>query len=279
MPELPEVETMRRGIEDVAGALIQRVRRPACRRKPLEITPGLSTFRRRVEGQRVAGVERAGKRVVLRLASDDRIVFEPRMTGLVLRVDPPTAEHLRFRLDFRTPDGDETEILYWDRRGLGKIHLFSAPAYQEMLLASLGPDALDVTGDLLRDRLGRSVRAVKVALLDQKAIAGIGNLYAAEILHVARIHPNRRCVRLSRRQWDALAAATRTVLSEAIQYEGSTLSDGTYRNALNRAGGYQNQHRVYGKEGKPCPRCRDASIRRSILGQRATFYCAKCQKA
>lgn len=270
---------MRRGIVDVAGAVIQRARRTACQRKPLEITPPLSRFRRRVEGRRIVRTDRAGKRVVLCLESGDRIVFEPRMTGLVLRVDPPTAEHLRFRLDLTLPGGIEAELYYWDRRGLGKIHLFSALAYEENLLATLGPDALDVTGEVLRARLGRSARAVKVALLDQQAIAGIGNLYAAEILHVARIHPNRRCERLSRRQWEELAAATREVLSEAIQYEGSTLSDGTYRNALNQAGGYQNRHRVYGKAGKPCPRCRGASIRRIVQAGRATFYCPACQKA
>jgi formamidopyrimidine-DNA glycosylase len=119
---------------------------------------------------------------------------------------------------------------------------------------------------------------VKVALLDQRAVAGIGNLYASEILHAAGIHPARPCRRLTRGQWERIAAAAREVLETAICCEGSTLSDGTYRNALNGEGGYQNHHRVYAKAGVQCSRrgCRGV-IRRIVQAQRSTFFCATCQ--
>jgi formamidopyrimidine-DNA glycosylase len=120
---------------------------------------------------------------------------------------------------------------------------------------------------------------VKVALLDQKVVAGIGNLYASEILHLAQVHPGRRCDRVTRAQWAAIADATRAVLEDAIHYEGSTLGDGTYRNALNQEGGYQNHHRVYDRAGEECARCGPQSVvKRIVQAQRATFFCAVCQR-
>src|SRR3990172_13377330 len=115
MPELPEVETMRRGILGIVGARIEDVERVACRRKPIAIAPRIDRFRRRAVGRMIRDVGRAGKRVVVRLDSGDAIVLEPRMTGLILVTDPPSREHLRFRCAL---SGNGTrELLYWDRRG------------------------------------------------------------------------------------------------------------------------------------------------------------------
>lgn len=277
MPELPEVETMRRGILSAVGSHITTASRPRCLKRPIEFNPSFPTFRRRVEGTTVSQVCRAGKRVVIWLDSDEALVIEPRMTGLVLVQDAPTREHLRLRLDL--VDGPISEIYYWDRRGLGSVRLFSADAFAEQFgLENLGPDALTISAEEYRRRLGKSQREIKVALLDQRAVAGIGNLYAAEILHVAKIHPQRCCNALTKKHWQALADSTQAVLTEAIRYEGSTLSDGTYRNALNKQGGYQNQHRVYARAGMPCPRCRGSLIERIVQSQRATFFCGRCQK-
>jgi formamidopyrimidine-DNA glycosylase len=292
MPELPEVETMRRGISGIVGSRINSVERVVCRRRPIAIAPRIDRFRRRAIGRVICDVGRVGKRVVVQLDSDDAIVLEPRMTGLVLVADPPTPDHLRFRCTLvgvpalagpgqppkgGTPTG---ELLYWDRRGLGSVRLFSPKEFAAAFgHDKLGPDALAMTGELFRDRLGASQRAVKVALLDQRAVAGIGNLYASEILHLAGIHPARRCSRITRAQWQAIADATRTVLEAAIRYEGSTLGDGTYRNALNQIGGYQNHHRVYDKAGQTCSLCGHGSqIVRIVQAQRSTFYCPACQK-
>lgn len=268
---------MRRGILGVVGARIERAERTACPRKPIAITPRIDRFRRRVAGRVIREVGRAGKRVVLRLDSDDAIVIEPRMTGLVLVADPPDPQYLRFRLALS--GNGIGALLYWDRRGLGSVRLFAPKEFAAAFgPEKLGPDGLTITAEALCMRLRFSRRAVKVALLDQRAVAGIGNLYASEILHVAGIHPARRCDKMTRAQWQAVADAAHAVLEEAIRYEGSTLGDGTYRNALNREGGYQNHHRVYAKAGQRCPSCRSGRIKRIVQAQRSTFFCPKCRR-
>lgn len=270
---------MRRGVLGVVGARIRDVERVACRRRPIAIAPRIDQFRRRTVGRTIRDVGRVGKRVVVRLDSGDSIVLEPRMTGLVLVADPPSREHLRFRCALTCANGTR-ELLYWDRRGLGSVRLFSPEEFESAFgPEKLGPDALAMTAELLKARLDGSRRAVKVALLDQRAVAGIGNLYASEILHLAHVHPAARCDRLTRDQWQRIADATREVLETAIRYEGSTLGDGTYRNALNQEGRYQNHHRVYDRAGTSCPRCADGSqIVRIVQAQRSTFFCAACQR-
>ena len=265
---------MRRGIAAIAGSRIAGIERLRCKRRPIAIEP--RNLSRRVAGSRIAEVGRLGKRVVLRLEGGERLIFEPRMTGLVLVGDPPTREHLRLRLDLN--GGPIPHVWYWDRRGLGSVRLLSEAQFAERLgNGHLGPDALAVSADELRLRLGGSRRAIKVALLDQRAVAGIGNLYASEILHLARVHPAKRCDLLTLPQWEAIHTHLLAVLRLAIRYEGSTLSDGTYRNALNQAGGFQNHHRVYDRAGDPCQQCSRGQIIRIVQAQRATFYCPTCQ--
>jgi len=274
MPELPEVETMRRGVLGALGRRVVDVSKPRCLKKPIEISPSLPQFRRRVRGATIAELGRAGKRVVIWLDTEDAIVVEPRMTGLLLVVDPPTKDHLRWRMQLE----GGIEILYWDRRGLGNVRLFSRSEFEQRFGPDrLGPDALKITVEDYCHQLGRSQREIKPALLDQRAVAGIGNLYASEILHVAGIHPQRRCSAMTAPQWQALTAATQQVLAEAIRYEGSTLGDGTYRNALNQQGSYQNKHQVYSRAGESCLRCKTSKIRRLVQTQRSTFFCPKCQ--
>lgn len=276
MPELPEVETMRRGILFAVGRRIAEVGREPCRLRAIEVRPTLAVFRKRAIGQTISAVDRVGKRVVLRLESGDSIIFEPRMTGLVLVADPPDVEHLRFRVDLAGKG--LPSFWFWDRRGLGSIRLLSERQFAtELGNDRLGPDALALTPESLRVRLSSSRRAIKVALLDQRAVAGIGNLYASEILHLAGIHPAHRCDRLPRAGWERVHAATLEVLNLAILHEGSTLSDGTYRNVLNQSGGYQNHHRVYDRAGEACPTCANGEIIRVVQAQRATFFCPRCQ--
>lgn len=277
MPELPEVETMRRGAEPIVGSTVADIIRLPCRRKPIQISPRIDTLRKRIVDRTVSAVDRIGKRVVVRLDSTDALIFEPRMTGLVLLDGAPTTEHLRVRLDL--VDGDAPHLYYWDRRGLGNVTLLRENELKERFQSgALGPDALAVTAAELRERLRGSRRAIKVALLDQKVVAGVGNLYASEILHLAGVHPEARCDRLSKSQFERIHQRQLEVLELAIRYEGSTLSDGTYRNALNDPGGYQNHHRVYDREGDACPSCGDGTIRRIVQAQRATFFCPQCQK-
>ena len=276
MPELPEVETMRRGVLPIVGSRIDLAERPLCKRRPILLTPRIDAFDRRVRGKRIADVGRRGKRVMLWLCDGQVIVIEPRMTGLVLLSDPPTDDHLRLRL--KLSDGPNRQLLFWDRRGLGTVRLLNANEVASVVDAKLGVDALLISADQLREKLGHSRRPIKVALLDQSAVAGIGNLYASEILFVAGIDPRTRCDRLSKSQWSRIQQATVEVLSEAIRHEGSTLSDGTYRNVLNDAGGYQNYHRVYDCGGDDCIRCGIGQIRRIVQAQRSSFFCPVCQR-
>ncbi len=270
---------MVRGIRPhVAGREIESVRRCRCSCKPLLIEPGIRSISRRVVGAVITTARRIGKRVVLELSTGDSFVIEPRMTGLTLLSDPPDRGHLRFEWQLAGA-GRYKSLWFWDRRGLGTIRLFSSDQLlRELGPARLGPDALALNETGWRERCSRTGRAIKSAMLDQKWVAGIGNLYASEILHAARIHPECPADQLKPRQIGRLAVAVCDVLSEAIRQEGSTLGDGTYRNALNQAGGYQNQHRVYARAGDRCPTCGRAQIRRIVQNQRSTFFCPACQR-
>ena len=256
---------MCRGLAGVVGLRIVAATLPRSRVRPLSVRPAGAVLVRRLAGRTIAGVHRRGKRVVI----------EPRMTGQMLVVDPPTEEHVR--LVVQLAGGAVHRFLFWDRRGLGTIRLLDDRGLEAACgAAKLGPDGLVVTGDDLAAGLGRSRRAVKAALLDQRAVAGIGNIYASEILHRVAIHPRTSCRRIRRDDWERIAVATRRVLAEAVALEGSSIGDETYRTADSRPGRAQKRHRVYDREGKPCRRCR-TPIERIVLAQRATFFCPACQ--
>ena len=279
---------MRRGIAAAIGMRIDTVELPRGRLRPISIEPGPGPLADGLHGGVIRAAERFGKRLALEVcqppghgstaASGRRwLVIEPRMTGLLLVAEPPTVEHVRLRLSGHGPGRRRQELIFWDRRGLGTLRLVDAGGLERLCGPErLGPDALTITADELAARLKGSQRAVKVALLDQRAVAGVGNLYAAEILFGAGISPRARCSQLSRPRWNRLQAVMKEVLEEAVELEGSTLSDATYRTALNEPGRYQSRHQVYGREGQACPSCGTA-IRRIVQAQRSTFYCPQCQ--
>lgn len=279
MPELPEVETMVRGIRSsVEGRTIVSVRACPCECRPMLIEPSLNDIDLRVRGQEIVSVRRRAKRVLMELGSGDTFVIEPRMTGLMLLDEPPSEAHLRVEWRLKRSK-EKTRLWFWDRRGLGTIRLLD-PQQREQVLGPdrLGPDALEISEAEWKTMCGRTTSVIKVALLDQKKVSGIGNLYASEILHVSKIAPETRACDLKPIQIRRMAEATTEILNTAIRYEGSTLSDGTYRNALNKSGGYQNAHRVYDREGEKCLTCNRGTIVRIVQGQRSTFFCRVCQK-
>lgn len=278
MPELPEVETMVRGIREVVeGQVISDFRKCPCSCKPISLKPGLKSIRSRVIDQTIVSVRRLAKRVVLDLESEDSFVIEPRMTGLMLLSNPPDSGHLRLEWVLQKRRSKRS-LWFWDRRGLGTVRLYrKAELLTELGANKLGPDALVISLTDLKARCLKTSRAIKVALLDQKMIAGIGNLYASEILHLSQIHPERQANHLSISEVQKMHNAMKRILKTAIRYEGSTLGDGTYRNALNQSGGYQNHHRVYKQEGNACKSCKGAQIVRIVQAQRSTFYCPCCQ--
>lgn len=278
MPELPEVEMMRRGLLPIVGRIIDGVIYPPIPYKPIQIQPHPDGLATRCQGKKIVAVERIAKRVLVRLCSDDRIVLQPKMAGIVMLADPPSVQHTRvvFRLRGRKPP---MQFLYWDRRGLGTVGLWSPEKVEQQLGSQrLGPDALAIGASEFARRIRASRREVKVALLDQQIVAGVGNIYAAEILMASRIHPQFRCNQLSKRQCSKIHQEMIRILLDAIDQEGSTLSDGTYRNAINGEGSYQNQHLVYDREGQDCSRCRRGVVQRIVQAQRSTFFCPICQK-
>jgi formamidopyrimidine-DNA glycosylase len=278
LPELPEVETMVRGIRDHV------LKRPiksmiACPNdcKSISLTPSLAVIRRKVVGRTFLAARRLGKRIVFEISDGSHLVIEPRMTGLMLLSDPPDVEHLRLRWDFDGP-GQYRSLWFWDRRGLGTVTWFPSGSLEAKYNSrSIGPDALEMTPADWQQRCQATGREIKVVLLDQKVVAGIGNLYASEILHQAAINPTAAANRLSRAALEKLAAAVKSVLQRAVECEGSTLGDGTYRNALNKNGNYQNHHRAYMREGETCLTCRKNPILRIVQAQRSTFFCPHCQ--
>lgn len=271
---------MRRGIAAVVGLRIAAAEFPRGTRRPIAVRPMPEVLARALAGRRIAATERFGKRLGLELAPGGGaprqwLLIEPRMTGLMLVAPPPTTNHVRLVLTLesrRVP-----RLLFWDRRGLGTVKLVDERGLEAACgRERLGPDGLAVTGGELAARLGASRRAVKVALLDQKAVAGIGNIYAAEILFQAAIDPRVACRRLNADAWEKIAATARRLLATAVRLEGSTIGDATYKTADNRSGRFQHRHRVYGREGQPCRRC-GGTIERIVQAQRSTFFCPGCQ--
>jgi formamidopyrimidine-DNA glycosylase len=241
----------------------------------------------------VTALDRFGKYLVARLDDGSRLVLHLGMTGQVfasgvssvrLRLRAParaarSAEaqparpdaHTHLRLAFADPG---PQVWLRDVRKLGKA-LWLPPGAASPRLERLGADALAVRGaDLHRASRGRRV-AVKSLLLDQGVIAGVGNIYADEALHRARVRPTRPAGRLTRLECERIAAALRSVLTRAIATGGSTVNDFVAPDG--RDGAYQDEHDVYAREGQPCRAC-GASIRRVVIGQRSAHYCRRCQR-
>jgi formamidopyrimidine-DNA glycosylase len=270
---------MVRGIRPfVVGRPIERVLRCRCRFRPISIRPRFDVLAKRLAGKMIENVSRLGKRVVLTVSGGSAVVIEPRMTGLMLLSDPPDLDHLR--LEWRLGGkGKYPSLWFWDRRGLGTVRLFAPGEIdRDLKTNTVGPDALEMTIEAWRRCCEATARAIKVVLLDQRAVAGIGNLYASEILHLCKIDPTRRADRLKPAELLRLNDAVRLVLEAAIRDEGSTLSDATYRTALNENGRYQSKHRVYGRAGELCLTCSKGAIRRIVQAQRSTFFCPECQR-
>lgn len=269
---------MRRGLFPIVGHTIRRVEFPPIPYRPITVGPSPAELAARARSKKILAIDRIAKRVLIRLDSQDTIVIQPKMAGIVLLTAPPSDCHTRVVFHLQGLSRHD-RFIYWDRRGLGTIRIMDTEEYARYLGPDrLGPDASQVDFTTLYNRFRTSKKEVKVALMDQRLLSGIGNLYAAEILYAAKVNPLARCHEISVGRWRRIHAETIRILTEAIEKEGSTLSDGTYRSAINGEGSYQNQHQVYDREGLPCPRSSRHQIHRIIQGQRSTFFCPQCQK-
>ena len=273
VPELPEVETVRRMLDErVRGRRIRAVALSGLGlREP--VPAGLA---RRLRGRAVRRVDRLGKYLLVRLDGGLTLLSHLGMTGRWLLPDRggwPESRHLHVRVTF----SDGTRLCYEDARRFGLLRLVpTREVARDPALARLGPDpvAEPPTGGSLRAAAAGSRVAVKTFLLDQRRIAGLGNIYASEVLHRSGVDPRRRTGGLSAAEWARVAAAIRRVLAEAIARQGTTVSD--YRTVGNEPGGYGPMLRVYDRAGEPCRRC-GGPIRRLVQAGRSTYFCPACQ--
>ena len=278
MPELPEVETVRRGLQTtVVGRRIEGVevgRERVVRRTSREaLITGLTDTV-------VEQADRRGKYLLLPLDSGDSVMVHLRMSGqLVLAAggaERPPHTHVVMHLD------DGNEAWFVDPRTFGEVVVYDPDRVGEVLpeVARLGVDPIADRFELrdFRRTLRSTRRALKPLLLDQHVIAGIGNIYADETLHRARLRPARPADSLDARASRRLHDAIGTVLREAIAAGGSTLADAQYVDLMGDGGSYQDDHRVYGRAGERCPTCGRGWIRRTVSGGRGTHYCPVCQR-
>ena len=275
MPELPEVETVRRGLAlKISG---RRIVRAELRRLDLR-RPFPPALAERLDGAQIGALGRRGKYILIELDADGVLLLHLGMSGRVTvgNAALPAAphDHMVLTLD------DDTVIRFNDPRRFGLIdYVRRGEAARHPLLARLGPEPLEASfdGAYLASKLAGKLTPIKAALLDQRIVAGLGNIYVCEALYRAGLSPKRLAASIGRRRADRLAAAIKSVLTEAIAAGGSSVRD--YVQADGELGYFQHHWAVYGREGEPCPGCNCAEgVRRIAQSGRSTFYCAKRQR-
>jgi formamidopyrimidine-DNA glycosylase len=278
MPELPEVEVVRRDLSPVVeGRTIVAVE--VGHDRAVRRAPSRAEFTDDLTGRAVAGVDRVGKFLVVRLAGPGgaAVVVHLGMSGQLRVVDPPdVARRVHTHVVWTLEDGREVHFV--DPRTFGQMWIAPAAGGRPDALAHLGPDALDELTEhgLACALAGRRV-AVKTRLMDQTALAGLGNIYTDEILFLAGVAPTRPSGTLAGDEIRTVVGATRSVLRAAIAARGSTLADAQYVDARGRPGTYQHQHAVHARAGEPCRRC-GATLTRLRMGGRTASYCPGCQR-
>lgn len=284
MPELPEVETVRRGLaERVVGRRIERVEigrlRSVRRTGPERVITGLT-------GRTLTRADRRGKYIVCTLDSGESMMVHLRMSGQLLidPVDEPRPAHSHVNLEL-SPTGESAtveELRFVDPRTFGEVVVFGPDDAERVVpeLDRLGPDPIADGLSLhdVRRRLATTRRGVKALLLDQTVIAGIGNIYGDEILHRAGINPLRPANRIGRGPAERLHRAIDEVLRDAVAAGGSTLRDAQYVDLLGQSGSFQESHRVYGRAGQTCLTCERGRVRSATVAGRTTHWCGVCQR-
>ncbi|MFC2046470.1 bifunctional DNA-formamidopyrimidine glycosylase/DNA-(apurinic or apyrimidinic site) lyase [Chloroflexota bacterium] len=270
MPELPEVETIARGLRapllgrTVTGVTVHWPRTVA--------QPAVDEFKARMAGRRVVAVGRRGKYVVIGL-DGGFLLIHLKMSGRlrVVSAEEPADKHTHtiFHLD------DGRELRFQDVRKFGRVHLVDDPA---QVTTALGPEPLDDGFSLamFRGLLERRSGRLKSLLMNQEFLAGLGNIYADEALYAAGLHPLRKADSLTAAEQACLYDSIRRVLGRAVTGRGTTLDDGGYLDAEGRAGAYQEELAVYRRTGEPCRRC-GSPVERMIIGGRSSHFCPSCQ--
>lgn len=267
MPELPEVETVRKQLEaQILGAKINKIE---VREQKIFIGDS-----RRLHGDVITSAARLGKYLFVYFASKRGLVIHLKMTGRLVLDDDfyHSAKHTRVVINLE----DGRKIYYWDTRKFGYLRLSEDIGSEYSKLAKkLGPEPWDITALELMRKLKRTGRAIKEAILDQSMLAGAGNIYANDGLWLAGIDPRRKANSLKLAEVKKLRVSLITVLARGLATGGA--SDNTYRDFYGGQGSYQNEFLVYGRTGDPCNNCGE-KLSRIVVGGRGTWVCSKCQK-
>lgn len=291
MPELPEVEVTRRAL--VPYLVGRRIRDVVTTKQSYFFLTSPRRLKERLSGRRVVELERHGKYLVGRLDDGARLLLHLGMTGQLFVAGSKSARLLLsdhqstlepeqqpdFRPDRHThlvlsfSDG-APDVYFRDIRKFGKVALLE-PGEDDSRLEKLGIDALTARGPDFHAAARSRKSPVKSLLLEQSVVAGIGNIYADEALFFAGIRPTRAASSVTKDEYDAIATAVRRVLRRAIVRGGSSIDDFVRPDGSD--GGYQNERKVYAREGEPCSRCK-TPIRRIVIGQRSSHYCLRCQR-
>lgn len=274
MPELPEVETVKRTLEGKILGLsfdIVKIMMPKIVR-----TPAAEDFAKLIQGKKVLKLGRRGKYILIHLSEEFTMVIHLRMTGQLIYCAPDREMVKHTHLIFNLNNG--MELRYVDIRQFGQVSLIPTPELNDFPgLGSLGPEPLEdeFTREFFKKELRNRRTKIKALLLDQTFLAGLGNIYVDEALHKAKIHPERLACTLNAREVSLLFQAIRDVLSEGIEHRGTSIKD--YVDAEGQSGGFQNRLQAYGREKKPCAHCGELITRKKVAG-RSSFYCPSCQK-
>jgi len=270
MPELPEVETTRRGVEPhVVGQVISEI---ILRRRDLRqpVTRGISA----IEGHRVEAVTRRSKYLLFTIQGAGTVLIHLGMSGSLRVVDP--GEEWRKHDHVGITLGNGKQLRFHDPRRFGLVLWFKGDPAAHPLLARLGPEPLGdgVTAEHLKAACARRSAAIKGVIMDASVVVGVGNIYASESLFRAGISPRTAARRLSRPRLEKLVTAIREVLADSIREGGTTLRD--FLNSEGNPGYFKQRLFVYDRKGEPCRVC-GTPIRHAVMGQRATYWCPKCQ--
>ena len=275
MPELPEVETI---VRDLAPLLAgRRVRRADLAKTDVLRRVSKARLLATLAGNTITAVERRAKHAVFRLRSGHRMVIQPRMTGsLIVHEHPLSAEERRYAvLTCQLDDG--RLLVYRDVRRLGTVWLLDDRGWSRYT-AQIGPEPLEpsFTAAVFAERLRGTRAAIKKAIMDQRRLAGVGNIYANEALFDARVDPSKPTHRLTPAQLEAIHTAVVDVLRRAVAASGTTVRD--YRTGTGAAGEFQFELNVYGRGGEPCVRCGHRLVTTHAIDQRHTTLCPYCQR-
>jgi formamidopyrimidine-DNA glycosylase len=281
MPELPEVETVVRGLrETIAGSTIIQVRLYAPPTS-IVVSPSLNgtSFERILTGRTVNAVSRRGKNIIISLSNDVTLWVHLKMTGRFLELPPdtPRNKHDLILFDFIRPESrGHVHLRFNDYRRFGRLRIYpDHELWAQDGLSELGPEPLEITAEEFLELCLRRSRMIKPALLDQSFIAGIGNIYADESLYFAKIHPRRLTTSVSRAKLIELHRQLQRMLKKSIRLMGTSVN--TYSGVNGKPGTFQHYLKAYGREGEPCQFCGRPLVREKI-GSRSAVYCRNCQR-